>query len=153
MFNRLYVVLLPAVLLLACAMAGCQSGDTNDDASTNNVATLSDTVRSRPDTVSHKVFSNERFKNVRVQRVDENTFRITGEAQVFEAAFSWSLEDGHYELKQGHEMTDAGAPAWGRFGFSIDADKKDPDTTLTLVLFESSPKDGSRQHELPLPLY
>jgi hypothetical protein len=77
---------------------------------------------------------------------------VQGQAQVFEASFSWVIEDGHNELKTGHQMTDAGAPAFGNFRFTIDLPEKRPEATLHLILFESSPKDGSRQHELIIPL-
>ncbi|MBK7232918.1 MAG: hypothetical protein IPH93_11830 [Saprospiraceae bacterium] len=49
-------------------------------------------------------------------------------------------------------MTDAGAPEWGNFEFGIHVQKKRANSTLTLVIFESSAKDGSRQNELPIPL-
>jgi hypothetical protein len=49
-------------------------------------------------------------------------------------------------------MTDAGAPEWGNFEFTIDVTKKRGNSTLTLILFESSAKDGSRQYELPIAL-
>jgi hypothetical protein len=62
------------------------------------------------------------------------------------------LEDGHEELQQGFQMTDAGAPEWGKFKFTIEAKKKRANSTLTLILFEASPKDGSRQHELSMAL-
>ena len=96
--------------------------------------------------------SNERFKDVMVKRLGPNKYEVNGKAQVFEAAFSWVVEDGHNELKTGHEMTDAGAPAWGNFKFAVDAEKKDEYSTLTLILFEVSAKDGSRQYELAIPL-
>jgi hypothetical protein len=115
----------------------------------------------REDTVDAKqelspvsqVYANERFKNVQVKKTGDHQYLITGKAQIFEASFSWVIEDGHEELKQGHEMTDAGAPAWGNFSFTIDVEKKRPNTNLHLVLFEASAKDGSRQYELPLLLY
>jgi hypothetical protein len=50
-------------------------------------------------------------------------------------------------------MTDAGAPAWGNFSFTVDAPKKNANSTLHLILFELSSKDGSRQYELPILLY
>ena len=78
---------------------------------------------------------------------------IKGKGQIFEANFSWIIEDGHEELQQGHQMTDAGAPEWGNFSFTVNASKKRPNSTLHLILFEISAKDGSRQHELPVPLY
>jgi hypothetical protein len=106
-----------------------------------------DTVVATP-----KTYSNKRFKDVSVKKIGEHQFRITGKAQVFEASFSWVIEDGHNELKSGHQMTDAGAPEWGSFKFTVDAQKHRPNSTLTIVLFEASAKDGSRQYELPIPL-
>ncbi len=100
-----------------------------------------------------KIYSNARFKEVTVKKTGDHQFLVKGKAQVFEANISWVVEDGHNELKKGFQMTDAGAPEWGNFTFSIDVKKKRDNSTLTLILFESSAKDGSRQHELPIVLY
>ena len=100
-----------------------------------------------------KIYSNKRFRDVSVERVGKDTFFIRGQGQIFEANFNWVVEDGHEELLKGFQMTDAGAPEWGKFEFSIHAKKKRENSTLTLILFESSAKDGSRQHELPIVLY
>lgn len=105
------------------------------------------------DTVTIATFSNERFQEVTVEQIAPHRFTIKGKAQVFEAAFSWVVEDGHNELKKGFEMTDAGAPAWGNFQFTVEVEKERSNSTLMLILFESSPKDGSRQYELPIRLY
>src|SRR5688572_27501404 len=99
------------------------------------------------------IYSNARFKDVTVEKIGEQKFRIKGKGQIFEANFGWVIEDGHEELKQGFQMTDAGAPEWGNFDFTVEASKKRPNSTLHLILFESSAKDGSRQYELPLLLY
>jgi hypothetical protein len=108
----------------------------------------------RPGDAQNKnVYANERFKDVTVERISEHQFRIKGKGQIFEAAFSWVVEDGHEELKKGFAMTDAGAPEWGNFNFEVDVQKKRPNSTLHLVLFETSAKDGSRQYELPVLLY
>lgn len=101
---------------------------------------------------SVKEYSNERFKDVTVEQVGSDKFVVEGKAQVFEANISWVVEDGHNELKEGFHTADAGAPAWGNFRFEIEVDKQRPNSTLTLILFESSAKDGSRQHELPILL-
>lgn len=112
-----------------------------------------DTVNtSLPDTITEKKYSNERFREVTVKKIAENKFQVKGEAQIFEANFSWIVEDGHNELKSGFEQTDAGAPAWGKFDFSFEVLKSNKETTLTLVLFETSAEDGSPQHQLPIPL-
>ncbi|HEY0750986.1 MAG TPA: Gmad2 immunoglobulin-like domain-containing protein [Chitinophagaceae bacterium] len=100
-----------------------------------------------------KVYANKRFKDVTVENVGENKFRIRGKGQIFEASFSWVIEDGHEELKKGYEMTDAGAPEWGNFDFTVEAVKKRPNSTLHLVIYEVSAKDGSRQYELPIKLF
>lgn len=99
-----------------------------------------------------KIYSNERFKDVIVEKIDENKFRIQGLGQIFEASFNWIVEDGHEELDKGFEKTDAGAPEWGKFEFIIDVQKEHENSTLTLILFEYSAKDGSRQYELPIVL-
>lgn len=98
-------------------------------------------------------YANERFREVTVEKIGEHKFLIRGKGQIFEASFSWIVEDGHEELKKGFQMTDAGAPDWGNFSFTVDVEKKRENSTLMLVLFESSPKDGSRQYELPVLLY
>ena len=139
--------------IAACALAlsfACQDRSAEppygggDTAAEYNDEPVQDTV---------DVFSGERFRNVKVKQIGDSTFEVSGEAQVFEAAFGWVIEDGHQELKQGHEMTDAGAPAWGKFSFEVTAAKQEPNFVLQLILFEASAKDGSRQHELPIVLY
>ena len=122
-----------------------------------------DPLKSIPDTIQVKeaepaallprTFSNKRFRDVTVERIGQDTFSVRGQGQIFEANFSWIVEDGHEELQKGFQMTDAGAPEWGKFEFAIDVRKRRQNSTLTLILFESSPKDGSRQHELHVPLY
>ena len=96
--------------------------------------------------------SNQRFREVTIEKLDDDKFRVKGQGQIFEASFSWVVEDGHYELAEGFTTTDAGAPDWGNFDFTLDVPKKDANSTLTLILYESSAKDGSRQHELLIPL-
>jgi hypothetical protein len=105
------------------------------------------------DTVARKIYANQRFRNVSVDRIGVDSFRLRGEGQIFEASFSWILEDGHEELQKGFHTTDAGAPEWGKFDFTIQAKKKRPNSSLTIVLFETSAMDGSRQHELPIALF
>ena len=100
----------------------------------------------------NKTFENQRFRNVSARKTGENTYRISGEGQIFEANFGWVIEDGHNELASGHQMTDAGAPEWGKFSFEVQAKKERPNSTLHIILFETSAKDGSRQHELPVAL-
>ena len=78
-------------------------------------------------------------------------FVVEGEAQVFEAAFSWQLEDGHNILAEGHEMTDAGAPEWGEFTLEVNYETASQ-PNMSLILFVYSAKDGSVERELIIPL-
>ena len=100
-----------------------------------------------------KVYANKRFKDVLVERIGKDSFLVHGLGQIFESSFNWVLEDGHDELKKGFQMTNAGAPEWGKFKFIVHAQKKRTNSTITLILFETSAMDGSRQHELPIVLY
>ena len=101
------------------------------------------------------------FKSIRQQTLQKRScrkdrqrlFLNTWAGQIFDAGFNWVLEDGHDELKKGFQMTDAGAPEWGKFEFIVHAQKKRMNSTVTLILFETSAMDGSRQHELPIALY
>ena len=153
------IIMRSALLFFVILAIGCNNQGTTTTEQVNQ-DTISidatDDPKQEIDTVSSgigKVYSNERFKDVTVTRTGDHTFQVTGKGRIFEANFGWVIEDGHDELQTGHQMTDAGAPEWGDFNFTVTAQKKDPNTTLHLVLFESSAEDGSRQHELPILLY
>ena len=151
----------PVFFLLATILAAC-----NNNKPGTETITITDTVKNYPDKTqaekpekpldtlpTAKIYSNQRFKDVTVEKIGEHKFLIQGKGQIFEASFNWVVEDGHEELKKGYETTDAGAPAWGKFSFTIDVPKKRENSKLNLILFETSAKDGSRQYELPVFLY
>jgi len=165
-----FVKIITGLLLLlftACNNNPTPAAASDDDSiitKHDGTATNTDTLSEVPDTTqtknlkpsnntTTKTYSNQRFKEVTVKKTGEHSFLVKGKGQIFEASFSWVIEDGHEELQQGHTMTDAGAPEWGAFSFTIDAPKKRANSTLHLILFEASAKDGSRQYELPIPLY
>ena len=143
-----YILIAVLLILIAC---------TNKPATSDTTSTEKDTVAvdhtAQPvDTMVSKVYANERFKEVTVEKTGDASWRIKGKAQIFEATFSWVVEDGHNEIRKGFHQTDAGAPDGGNFDFTINIPIHDPIATLHLILFESSPKDGSRQYELPIVL-
>lgn len=105
----------------------------------------------QPDS-SEGVYANDIFRNVTVKKTGTDTFEVKGQAQVFEGTVSYVVEDGHNELTQGSIQTSAGAPEWGDFTHTVKVKKADPNTTLMLILFETSMKDGSRRMELIIPL-
>ena len=148
-----WTILLSTLLLFACNKKENQRTTIVNDTLKTSPETTKVVKTAKPENLLPKQYSNERFKEVTVERLDENKFRIRGKGQIFEASFNWIVEDGHEELKDGFQMTDAGAPEWGNFDFIIAVQKKRENSKLTLVLFESSAKDGRRQHELPILLY
>ena len=147
MMNYSLIVFL-SFLIIVCA---CNNSEQKEEVA---ISSDSGKAESQADTSQFpKAYSNERFKEVSIARIADHKFQLKGKAQVFEATFSWVIEDGYEELQKGSQMTNAGAPEWGEFSFTVEAEKKRDNSTLTLILFESSPKDGSRQYELPIMLY
>ena len=124
-------------MLLAIILAGCNAGEQqnttvikNDTVVIQDTATVEkekvDTTISEKTVVAPqgKTYSNQRFKDVTVEKTGEHKFLIKGKSQIFEANFNWVVEDGHRELKKGFEMTSAGAPEWGKFMFPIEVEKE-----------------------------
>jgi len=79
------------------------------------------------------------------------TFSVRGEARVFEAAFSYSLEDGHNILAEGRVMAGQGAPEWGKFDFTVTFEAATSPSGI-LIIYELSAKDGSPVNVLQLPV-
>ncbi|MBK9254617.1 MAG: Gmad2 immunoglobulin-like domain-containing protein [Saprospiraceae bacterium] len=144
--------LLSFFLLFACNNKEQKSTTTEPETSLTIPDTLQVSKEAVPEVSSLKTYANQRFKDVTVERIGQDTFLVRGLGQIFEANFNWVVEDGHNELKKGFQMTDAGAPEWGKFEFPIHVQKQRSNSTLMLILFESSPKDGSRQHQLLITL-
>jgi hypothetical protein len=142
-----------AVILSACNQtAKSPDSPSNSDSVKPGVELNNKKKQDSISASSDKSYSNTRFKEVTVEKTGKHNYTIQGKGQIFEANFGWVIEDGHNELQKGFQMTDAGAPEWGKFKFSIEVQKSRPDSKLTLILFESSAEDGSRQYELPIPL-
>lgn len=142
-------------ILFAFFLVACSESDSEKETFTEKepiVVQPEDSIVIEEPKEELKTYSNKRFKDVTVEKTAENIFVISGKGQIFEANFGWVVEDGHYELKKGFEMTDAGAPEWGNFSFTIEVAKKRENSTLHLILFETSAEDGSRQHELSIML-
>lgn len=140
--------------LLACTGSGERNNTTGGTDSLQVTDSMGMVYNGREITAPElsEVYANDRFREVTVEKVDGQTYKVQGEAQIFEGNFGWVVEDGHNELKQGNEMTSAGAPEWGEFEFTVEVEKERENSTLTLTLFEPSARDGSRQHELSIAL-
>lgn len=134
------------IFFSACNSAGTSDTTIVDTLKTNDP--IEKVVTVEP---IEKVYANERFKNVVVNKISRDSIAVSGKAQVFEATMNWVLTKGYKEIKSGYETTSAGAPAWGDFNFHLKVPEQ-LDSTMHVILFESSAKDGSRISELIIPL-
>jgi hypothetical protein len=146
-----YFPLILIMLTLACNNA--KDKDANGTPKTQKLDTtdpIFDPHTHTGDTID--LYQNETFKDVLLKKTGETTYEVTGKARVFEATYNYLVKDGNEVVTDGHGMTDAGAPAFGNFSFTVNVKKKKATEALYLILFEASAKDGSMQHELPIPL-
>ena len=167
--KKLLFVLLTAAMLHGCSGSSQEPADQPDvqqppaaeqsdtPAPQNETPTQPQTPSSQPNpeqqaSDEENVYGNEIFQNVTVRKTGEDTYEVKGQAKVFEAVLHYVVEDGHNELTEGSINASAGAPAWGDFTHTIQVKKAEPNSTLMLVLFEKSAKDGSRRMELIIPL-
>ncbi|HVG16448.1 MAG TPA: Gmad2 immunoglobulin-like domain-containing protein [Chitinophagaceae bacterium] len=151
-YNKLFIALL-------CIACNTNSGDQKPGADTPGLQREappdrhdSDAQKKETERDAGKTYQNQRFRNVTIDKTAKGTYTIEGQAQMFEADFGWVVNKGEEEIMSGYESTDAGAPSWGNFKFSIKIEEKHLSSPLVLVLYESSAKDGSRQHQLNLAL-
>lgn len=80
--------------------------------------------------------------------------RVSGTSNTFEATVEWLVTDWDGRIvKEGFTTATAGTGTWGTFAFEVDLAGLAPGR-ITLVVFESSPKDGSptNVYEVPLTL-
>lgn len=99
------------------------------------------------------IYENEAFRIHNISGSNGN-YTITGEARVWEANLVYAVSDGHDYLLEDFTTASIGAPEWGEFSIdlAIPEDQLPTNGTLTLEVWESSAKDGSRLHELIIPL-
>lgn len=142
------------LILLVFTIFSCNKNKTDEtEIITNSIST--DTIAVEKPVEKSEVLKkhqNERFRNVTVEKLKNNNFRVKGEAQVYEATIKWTVEDGHYVIADGFTTATIGAPEWGDFEFTFEAKKAEENSALTLILFEESAKDGTQLHSLAISL-
>lgn len=126
--------------------------DSNDFLTDSPMQAKEDSTISHGSVTDSTFYSNERFRDAHVQKLNDTTFKITGKARVFEANFEWHVKEDNVVIKKGHTTTDAGAPEFGNFNFTITAKRKNPSSKLEILIFEPSANDGTPQGELLMPL-
>lgn len=163
--RKKWPIILSIMMLLMITLIGCTKSHndhvTNNPGNTPVVTDNNNTGNNGPD-LSPKpnpepdkpavVASNDAFRVYGPAPDSEvgRSFTVKGQARVFEAQFSYSFEDGHNVLAEGHVMADKGAPEWGNFEFTVKLDKAPTSPVGTLTIYESSAKDGTPVHELHL---
>lgn len=145
-------IIIATLLTVSCANVNNKPADATDTIEHQTKTDETSQPAADSSMKGSQVYANQRFRNVTIQKQPGNSYLVSGEGRIFEASFNWIIEDGHRELDSGYTTTDMGAPEWGKFSFTIKAPEHSPNSTLHLVLFEISAKDGSRTHELPIPL-
>ena len=80
--------------------------------------------------------------------------RLTGAARVFEANVSWRVRDSSGRVVgSGHFSASLGSSAvWGTFDTRIQLPTSAAVGNVTLEVFEASPKDGTDQGLVQIPL-
>lgn len=78
---------------------------------------------------------------------------ISGDASVFEATLQWRIVDsGGKVYAQGNTTASAGAPARGTFSVSVTFRAPTTDTSGFVEVFETSPRDGSIDDIVRVPV-
>lgn len=121
------------------------------------IGTLSTTTNftlPETDNQSKNTSEQQAFRNVSVSG-GEGSYTITGEAQVFEGTFFYTVDDGHnYIVEEKMVQVKEGGPGWFPFQFevSIPPEKLPENGTLNLTLYERSAKDDSIVNEYSVAL-
>ncbi|WP_194270838.1 BsuPI-related putative proteinase inhibitor [Fictibacillus phosphorivorans] len=96
---------------------------------------------------------NNSFRNIHFSGKD-GTYKVSGEARVFEGSFVYSVSDGHNIFIEKNEQIVEGGPDWAPFSFEVHIRTEDLpiNGTLMLELFYYSPKNGEKSDTLAVPL-
>ncbi len=93
--------------------------------------------------------------------VDDGELTVRGESNTFEGNVRWELLDGDgVTVDEGFTTATGGMGTWGEFAFTVDLDSldgggdgdgDDASERGSIVVFETSPRDGSRQNVVEVP--
>jgi hypothetical protein len=147
-----------SIAISACTSSNAKKLDVKETAqaeqTTSPTSSSSPTLTPTPTPIISKIaMENEAFRIFEPAPNTEigTTFKVKGQARVFEGAFSYTFEDGHNVLAEGNVHAAAGAPEWADFEFTVTYEKA-TNPIGVLILFEKSAKDGSSTNQLIIPL-
>jgi len=161
--KRVFILLL--ILIIALSASACNGDTTQDKESENPPIENSEEPSKEPEEQEQQgnqenggekevVLENQAFKVYQPAPnadIEGDTIVVKGLARVFEATVQYEFEDGHYVYDKGYTTASEGAPEWGEFEITIKLDEK-VDGQAMVILYEESMKDGSRLHELQIPV-
>ena len=82
--------------LLLFLLISCNKKSDEDTTSKETIIQNDSLNKATPNEMKEGIvekLSNERFRNVTIEKLDENSFRVKGQAQVFEGTINWTVED------------------------------------------------------------
>lgn len=90
---------------------------------------------------------NDHFRNVAVEG-ESGTYKVQGEARVFEGSFHYTVEDGHNILINEQTVETPGEPGWNAFELEVSLGDDDlpKSGVLTLVLYLDGPDGEEAAH-------
>lgn len=148
-----------SVVTLSLLLVGCGLKEGETEVKVEKVEPVAPVAKTPSNTPNEKkvefLYENEAFRVTHVAIPDDGeTATIKGYARVYEGTVSYAAEDGHAILTQGFTTASVAAPEWGEFEFSVNVEKENKHhvKNYVIVLFEESVKDGTPQHELPIPI-
>ncbi len=145
-----HVLVVTIALISLCFVVGCANANQDFDKPDKKDIPPASEIEEAPPKI---VLENEAFKIFEPTPETEvqDKIIVKGLARVWEATVQYEFEDGHFILNKGFTTATKGAPEWGDFEIAIDLENA-VGGSARVVLFEASAKDGSRLHELIIPV-
>ena len=132
------------IFLIICVLFSCLDQPQETTPSQKNGETSTFNIK--------PTYQNELFKEVTVEKIGTDTYRVKGKGQNSISTFAYVVEDGHNQILKGFASFDNVNSEWGSFNFTFEAKLKDKNTTLILALFEKNLKYRNKNFILTIPL-
>jgi len=152
----LMIIIMSVVVLSACGSDMVNPGAGTNEPGAEDINNPSEDQNEQEEVEEQReqfVLENEAFRIYEpvLHAEVEGHIVVRGLARVFEATIQYEFEDGHFILNKGFTTATEGAPGWGEFEIVIEIDELTTGSA-TVILYEESAKDGSRLHELQIPV-
>lgn len=160
----MFFLLLSVLVLVACTQEQDPQEPSQEDQTQIEKETDEDALSEEKKKIKEEEVTSNNEKNGAIENdafrifeplptSDVSTgFSVIGDARVYEGTVRYELQDiqGNV-ISEGFTTATNGGPEWGSFEISVNYDI-DEHTEGTLLIFEESAEDGSRLHEIQIPL-